>query len=34
MACVFFSYSHDDEAHRNQLEKHLVLLKRQGVFIA
>jgi hypothetical protein len=29
-ARVFFSYSHDDEQHRNQLEKHLALLSRQG----
>jgi hypothetical protein len=30
-ARVFFSYSHDDEQHRNQLEKHLALLRRQGL---
>lgn len=30
-ATVFFSYSHDDEVHRDQLEKHLALLKRQGL---
>lgn len=30
-ARVFFSYSHDDEEQRNQLEKHLALLKRQGL---
>lgn len=29
-ARVFFSYSHDDEEHRNQLDKHLALLRRQG----
>lgn len=29
-ARVFFSYSHDDEQHRNQLDKHLALLRRQG----
>ena len=28
---VFFSYSHKDEGLRNELEKHLSLLKRQGV---
>lgn len=30
-ARVFFSYSHDDEEQRNQLEKHVALLKRQGL---
>jgi hypothetical protein len=30
MAKVFFSYSHDDEQYRDQLEKHLALLKREG----
>ena len=30
-ARVFFSYSHDDEQHRNQLDKHLALLRRQGL---
>ncbi|WP_426175022.1 toll/interleukin-1 receptor domain-containing protein [Massilia sp. TWR1-2-2] len=30
MAIVFFSYSHVDEALRDQLEMHLSLLKRQG----
>jgi hypothetical protein len=30
MASVFFSYSHADEALRDQLEKQLSLLKRQG----
>ena len=28
---VFFSYSHEDEELRDQLEKHLAILKRQGV---
>ena len=28
---VFFSYSHEDEAFRDQLEKHLALLKRRGL---
>ncbi|MBS5940010.1 toll/interleukin-1 receptor domain-containing protein [Clostridium sp.] len=28
---IFFSYSHVDEKMRNELEKHLVMLKRQGV---
>jgi len=28
---VFFSYAHNDEKLRNELEKHLALLKRQGV---
>ncbi|MGY3146378.1 hypothetical protein ACVWYQ_003377 [Bradyrhizobium sp. USDA 3397] len=31
MPSVFFSYSHSDEALRDQLEKQLALLKRQGV---
>ena len=31
MAKVFFSYSHDDESYRDQLEKHLSLLRRQGM---
>lgn len=31
MAKVFFSYSHDDEEYRDQLEKHLAALKRQGL---
>jgi hypothetical protein len=30
MPSVFFSYSHADEALRDQLEKQLALLKRQG----
>ena len=30
MATVFFSYSHKDEALRDQLETHLSMLKRQG----
>ena len=30
MASVFFSYSHKDEALRDQLESHLALLKNQG----
>jgi len=34
MPSVFFSYSHADEALRDQLEKHLSLLKRQGVIEA
>jgi hypothetical protein len=28
---VFFSYSHEDEAFRDQLEKHLALLKHRGL---
>lgn len=28
---MFFSYSHDDEKLRDQLEKQLAMLKRQGV---
>jgi hypothetical protein len=28
---VFFSYSHEDENLRNDLEKHLTILKRQGI---
>ncbi|SOC48164.1 TIR domain-containing protein [Rhizobium subbaraonis] len=31
MPSVFFSYSHADEGHRDQLEKQLSMLKRQGV---
>jgi len=31
MAKVFFSYSHDDEQYRDQLEKHLASLKHQGL---
>ncbi|MBU4185637.1 MAG: toll/interleukin-1 receptor domain-containing protein [Proteobacteria bacterium] len=31
MAKLFFSYSHEDEELRNELETHLALLKRQGV---
>lgn len=31
MATLFFSYSHADEALRDQLEKQLSILKRQGV---
>lgn len=31
MARVFFSYSHDDEQYRDQLEKHLASLKHQGL---
>lgn len=31
MASVFFSYSHADEALRDQLEKQLALLKRNGI---
>ena len=31
MLSVFFSYSHADEALRDQLETHLAVLKRQGV---
>jgi hypothetical protein len=30
MASLFFSYSHQDEGLRDQLEKHLTMLKRQG----
>jgi len=28
---IFYSYSHKDEALRDELEKHLSILKRQGV---
>jgi hypothetical protein len=31
MIRVFFSYSHVDEKYRNELEKHLMTLKRQGL---
>jgi len=30
MIKVFFSYSHNNETERNELEKHLAVLKRQG----
>jgi hypothetical protein len=30
MSRVFISYSHRDEQYRNELDKHLALLKRQG----
>lgn len=31
MINVFFSYSHADETLRNELEKHLTILRRQGI---
>jgi hypothetical protein len=31
MVKVFFSYSHNDETDRNELEKHLAVLKREGL---
>ena len=31
MSIIFFSYSHADENLRDQLEKHLVALQRQGI---
>ena len=31
MPSVFFSYSHADEVLRDQLEKQLAILKRQGL---
>lgn len=31
MAKVFFSYSHDDEQYRDQLEKHLASLRHEGL---
>jgi hypothetical protein len=31
MIKVFFSYSHNNETERNELEKHLAVLKRQGL---
>ena len=31
MIKVFFSYSHKDETNRNELEKHLAVLRRQNV---
>jgi hypothetical protein len=34
MASVFISYSHKDEALRDQLESHLALLKNQGLIDA
>ncbi len=34
MISLFFSYSHKDEAFRNELENHLAVLKREGVIEA
>jgi hypothetical protein len=34
MATVFFSYSHKDEPLRDELEKHLAMLKREGAITA
>jgi len=31
MARLFFSYAHDDEVYRDRLEKHLAMLKNQGL---
>jgi hypothetical protein len=31
MPIIFFSYSHADEALRDELEKHLSIMKRQGL---
>ena len=31
MASVFFSYSHADKSYRDELEKHLAVLRNQGV---
>ncbi|MDQ2903262.1 MAG: toll/interleukin-1 receptor domain-containing protein [Chloroflexota bacterium] len=31
---IFFSYSHEDEQLRNELEKHLRILQRQGKIIS
>lgn len=31
MAKIFFSYSHDDETYRDQLEKHLAPLRHEGL---
>ncbi len=31
MAKIFFSYSHRDEAVRDELEKHMAMLKAQGL---
>ena len=28
---IFYSYAHEDEALRDELQKHLSLLKRQGL---
>ena len=28
---IFYSYSHKDEAYRDELEEHLSLIKRQGL---
>jgi len=30
---VFFSYAHEDEAHKDELEKHLELLRRQKLIV-
>ncbi len=34
MISLFFSYSHKDEDLRNELDKHLSILKRQGIISA
>jgi hypothetical protein len=34
MATLFFSYSHQDENLREQLERHLSMLKREGLIDA
>ena len=34
MSVLFFSYSHKDEALRDQLEVHLAMLERQSVIKA
>jgi hypothetical protein len=31
---VFYSYAHEDEALRDELEKHLSLMQRQGIIQA
>ena len=33
MINLFFSYSHKDETLCNELDKHLSILKRNGLFI-
>jgi hypothetical protein len=34
MASIFFSYSHKDETLRDELEKHLAMLRREGAITA
>ena len=31
---LFYSYAHEDEALRLELEKHLIMLRRSGLIVA